>query len=105
MEFLVVTVCFHEQLLRVTIDSELKFENHITELCLKVSKTLNAEQTQKAFIESQFDYCGFIWMLFSSLLSNKINCIHERALKTVCSGYKSSVNKLLDMDGSFTIHL
>ena len=28
----------HEKLLGVTIDSELKFENLITELCLKVSK-------------------------------------------------------------------
>ena len=28
----------HEKLLGVTIDSELKFENHITEICLKVSK-------------------------------------------------------------------
>ena len=32
----------HEKLLRVTIDSELKFENHITELCLNVSKKRNA---------------------------------------------------------------
>ena len=30
----------HEKLLGVIIDSELKFENHITELCLKVSKKL-----------------------------------------------------------------
>ena len=31
-----------EKLLGVTIDSELKFENHIKELCLKVSKKINA---------------------------------------------------------------
>ena len=30
----------HEKLLGVTIDSELTFENHITELCIKVSKKL-----------------------------------------------------------------
>ena len=30
----------HEKLLGVTIDSELKFENHIKELCLKVDKKL-----------------------------------------------------------------
>ena len=30
----------HEKLLGVTIDSEVKFENHITELCLNVSKNL-----------------------------------------------------------------
>ena len=31
-----------EKLLGVTIDSELKFGNHIKELCLKVSKKINA---------------------------------------------------------------
>ena len=32
----------HEKLLGVTIDSELKFENHIREICLKVSKKNDA---------------------------------------------------------------
>ena len=32
----------HKKLLEVTTDSELKSENHITELCPKVSKKLNA---------------------------------------------------------------
>ena len=32
----------HKKLLAVTIDSELRSENHITELCLKVSKIINA---------------------------------------------------------------
>ena len=59
----------HEKLLGVTIDSELKFENHITELRPKVIKKLNAlcrhmessmslekrRTLMKAFIESQFD--------------------------------------------------
>ena len=33
---------FYEKLLGVTIDSELKFENHIAKLCPKISKKLNA---------------------------------------------------------------
>ena len=40
----------------------------------------------------------------SRTLYNKINRIHERALRTVYSDYKSTVNELLDKDGSFTIH-
>ena len=36
-----LTTSSHEKLLGLTIDSELKSENHITELCLKVSKTLS----------------------------------------------------------------
>ena len=58
----------------------------------------------KAFIESQFNYCPLIWMLYSRTLNNKINHIHERALRTVYSDYNSSLNKLLDKDGSLTIH-
>ena len=107
----------HEKLLGVTIDSELKFENHITEICHKVSKKINAlsrissfmslekrRTLMKAFIEYQFNYCPLIWMFHSRTLNNKINRIHERALRTVYSDYNSSFNELLDKDGSFTIH-
>ena len=57
----------------------------------------------KAFIESQFDYYPLIWMLHSRTLNNEINRIYEKALRTIYSDYKSSFNKLLDKDGSFTI--
>ena len=103
----------HEKLLEVIIDSELKFENHITKLCLKVSKKINAlcrisgfmslekrRTLMKAFIESQFNYCSLIWMLHSRTLNNKINHIHETVLKTVYSSF----NELLDEDSSFSIH-
>ena len=86
----------HEKLLRVIIDLELQFENDITELCLKVSKTVNTlcrissvmslekrRTLMKAFIESQFNYCPLIWTLHSRTLNNKIHRIHERALRTV----------------------
>ena len=58
----------------------------------------------KTFIESQFNYCPLIWMLHSRTLNNKINRIHERAMRIVYSDYNSSFNELLDKDGSFTIH-
>ena len=58
----------------------------------------------KAFIESQFNYCPLIWMLRSRALNNKINHIHERALRTVYSDYNSSFYELLDQDDTFTIH-
>ena len=107
----------HEILLGVTIDSDLKFEYHITELCLKVSKKLNAlcrisnsmslekrRTLMKTFIESQFSYCPLIWMFHSRALNNKINRIYERGLRTVYSDYTSFFNELLDKDGSFAIH-
>ena len=107
----------HEKLLGVIIDSELKFDNDIKEICLKVSKKINAlchisifmslekrRKLMKAFVEPQSNYCPLIWMLHSRTLNSKINHIHERALSTVYSDYNSSFNKLLDKEGSFTIH-
>ena len=106
----------HEKLLGVTIDSALKFENHIKEFCLKVGKKINAlcrmsnstslgkrKTLMKAFIESQFNHCPLIWMFRSRTLNNKINHIHERALRTVYS-VNLSFYELLDKDGSFMIH-
>ena len=58
----------------------------------------------KAFIESQFNYCPLIWILRSRTLKNKINHIHERALRTVYSDYNPSFYELLDKDDTFTIH-
>ena len=58
----------------------------------------------KTFLESQFNYCPLIWMLHSWTLNNKINRLHERALRIVYSDYKSSFNTLLEKDGSFSIH-
>ena len=107
----------HEKLLGVTIDSELKFENHIKELCLKVDKknkvlchmsssmSLEKRRTlMKAFIESQFNYCPLIWMLRSRTLNNKISHIHERVLRTVYSVYNLSFCELLDKYDTFMIH-
>ena len=39
------------------------------------------------FVESQFNYCPLIWMFPSRTMNNKINRIHERALRTVYSDY------------------
>ena len=105
-----------ERLLGITIDSDLKFDKHISELCDKVSKKINTlcrvtdymslEQRRivmKTFVESQFNYCLLIWMLHSRTLNNKINCLHEGALRTVHSDYKSSFNTLLEKDEIFKV--
>ena len=55
----------------------------------------------KALIESQFNYCPLIWMFRSRTLNNKINQIHEKALRSLCSDHNSSFYELLDKDGTF----
>ena len=44
----------------------------------------------KSFIESQFGYCPLIWMSHSRELNNKINRIHERALRITYNDKSSS---------------
>ena len=106
-----------EKLFGITLDSELKFEEHISKICSIVNKKLNAlhlieshmtldkrKMLLRAFIESQFSYCPLIWMFHSRILNNKINQLHEKALRTVYGNYKSKFDQLLKKDGSFSIH-
>ena len=106
-----------EKLLGITIDSDLKFDKHISDLCNKISKKINAlcrvtdymslEKRRiviKTFVESQFNYCSLIWMLHSKTLNNKINRLRKRALRMVYFDYKSSFNTLLEKDIYFSIH-
>ena len=58
----------------------------------------------KAFITSQFRYCPLIWMLYSRTLKNRINNIHERALRLTYKDDKSSFKQLLEKDHSVTVH-
>ena len=105
-----------EVLLRITIDYELKFDDHANCLCKKASLKLNAlariapfmnvskkRIIMKSFIESQFGYCPLIWMFHSRGLNNKINRIHERALRITYNDKSSSYGELLAKDNSVTI--
>ena len=105
-----------EKLLGVKFDSNLSFEGHITSLCKQASQILHAlarishymdlnkrKNLMKAFITSQFSYCPLIWMFHSRNLNNKINRIHERALRLVYQN-NLSFSELLDLDNSVTVH-
>ena len=98
----------------ILIDSELNFDQHISSICSKASKKLHAlgriatfmsfnkhRTLMKAFIESQFNYCPLIWMFHSRTMNNKINRIHERALRLVYSDLVSSFGELLKKDNHF----
>ena len=58
----------------------------------------------KSFIESQFNYCRLVWMFYSRRLKNRINNLHERALKIVYKDSELSFEELLKLDNSCTIH-
>ena len=105
-----------EKLLGLKFDSYLSFENHVTSLCKKASQKLHAlaiishymdlnkrRSLMKAFITSQFSYCPLIWMFHSRNLNNKINRIHERALRLVYQN-NLSFSELLDLGNSVTVN-
>ena len=58
----------------------------------------------KAFINSQFGYCLLVWMNHSRKLNNKINRIHERALRVVYNDENSTCDELLTKDNSVKVY-
>ena len=85
-----------EILLGINLDSELKFEDHVN-----FKKRRNIA---KAFVESQFRYCPLIWMFHSRRLNDKINRIHERALRIIYKDKSSTFQELLEKDNSVSMH-
>ena len=103
-----------EVLLGITINHELKFDDHVNHLCKKASLKLtriasfmNVSKKRiimKSFIESQFGYCPLIWLFHCRGLNDKTNHIHERALRITYNDKSSSYGELLTKDRSVTIH-
>ena len=58
----------------------------------------------KSFVTSQFSYCPLICMFHSRRLNNKINSIHERALRIAYQDNTSAFQELLNKDNSVSIH-
>ena len=105
------------KLLGIFIDNELNFETHVNNLVkqgnqklhaiMRISKFLSEDKLRlcmKTFIESLFNYCPLIWMFHSRRINNKINKLHERALRVVYYDDNLTFEELLKKDNSFTIH-
>ena len=104
-------------LLGMKIDKDLNFNDHVTNLVkkgnqklhalMRISKFLSEDKLKlimRTFIESQFNYCPLVWMCHSRVLNNKINRLHERALRVVYKNSDMTFQELLKRDDSFTIH-
>ena len=58
----------------------------------------------KSFIMSHFRYCPLIWMFHDRATNNRINKIHERALRIVYRDIESTFNELLAIENSVSVH-
>ena len=96
LEFSGKTILFSNEidLLGVTTDTKLSFDSHITKICSKVSRQLNALKrrdfyipldTRKilanSFIISNFNYCPLVWYFSMAKQLQKIEKIQERVLR------------------------
>ena len=105
------------ELLGITIDRQMNFESHMAKLIAKANNKLSVLTRMinfldfpkrrillKSFFESQFNYCSLAWMFHGRGTNNKINHLHERALRMVYNEYEISFEELLLRDNSFTVH-
>ena len=107
----------NEKLLGVTVDANLNFNCHLENILKKASKNVHVlaritpymsitkrKLLMNSYLTSQFNYYPLTWMCNSRTVNNKINRLHERCLHIVHSDKTSSFEKLLEKDGSVTIH-
>ena len=100
-----------EKFFGIKIDNKLTFEEHVEGLCKKASQKVSAvarisslmrfEQRKRIvnlFITSHFSHYPLVWMFHSRRLNNRIDHIHERALKIIYQDYNSSFKELLRKD-------
>ena len=104
------------KLLGVEFDSQLTFDVHVSSLCKKAGKRLNAmyrlrdlsEESMKrifdAFIRSSFNYCMNIWHLCSKKSERKVEKLQERALRCIYKDYSSDYETLLDRSNRIKLY-
>ena len=97
------------KVLGVEIDSKLNFSMHISAMCKKAARQLNAlarisryldvssrQIIYNSFIASNFNYCPLVWHFCGVTNSNKVEKIQERCLRIILKDYESSYDVLLE---------
>ena len=96
------------KLLSVTLDFQLNFNIHISNICKQASRQLNVLKRigkhlcklgklniYHSFILSNFNYCPLTWHFCGETNTKKIEKIRERALRFIYSDYSTSYESLL----------
>ena len=101
----------------MTLNRRLYFKNHVSNLCKKASQKLRElprvskymeksklELTMTSFVMSHFSYCPLVWMFHDRKSYNKVNKIHERALRIIHKDSTSNFEGLLIKSNSVSVH-
>lgn len=96
------------KILGITFDSKLNFNAHISEMCKRAARQINALRrlskylNQKrrisiyhSFIASNFNFSPVVWFFCGKSNSDKLEKLQERALKFVYNDYDSTYDDLL----------
>ncbi len=96
------------KLLGVSIDSNLKFNLHISNICQKAFRNLNALRRvaktlptnvklmlYKTYISCHFNFCQLVWHFCGELNPKKLERIPNRALRFVFDDHESDPTALL----------
>jgi len=106
------------KLLGVLFDSNLSFNNHISSLCKKVGKQVNAlcrmsrvlntesmMNIYNSFIMSNFNYATTVWQICGKVNARKIEKLQKRALRIMFKDYDNDYVTLLNRANKATLHL
>ena len=104
------------KLLDIEIDSKLKFEKQISNICKKARKQLNAifrlpifmghkekESMINIVVYSDVNYGCLIWHFCSKKSYNKVKKNYERSLNILLNGYLSSYTELFQKPTSISM--
>ena len=96
------------KLLGVTIDYQLKFKEHISNVCRRASQQLNVLKrigrflkrlgrltVYHTFIMSNFNYCPLTWHFCGEVETKKLEKIQQRVLRFIYEDHVSSYETLL----------
>ena len=93
----------YEKVLGVKIDENLNFSEHVSSLCNKAARQLNAlarlskyidvpsrKMIYNSLIAGNFTYCAIVWHFSGKVNNGKIEKINEWALRILYNGYTST---------------
>ena len=99
----------HVKVLGVVIDSKLSFSLHVSAICNKTSRQLNAlarisnyldvsarRTIYDSFVASNFNYCPLVWHFCGATNNSKLEKIQERCLRIIYKDYESPYETLLE---------